>query len=100
MAPARSTPPNALTWCRSNLRDAVWVVCTVFVKAQIGPNFWKCDPHAVLYDSTSGLHVGHILALTKSVVVCGLFQVRQSPSVMAAVTFPRVCPCSTPQQLH
>jgi hypothetical protein len=42
---------------------------TVFVKAQIRPNFGKCDPHAVLYDSTSGLHVGHILALTISVTM-------------------------------
>jgi hypothetical protein len=44
-------------------------ICTiVFVKAQIGPNFGKCDPHMVLYDSTLGLHGGHILSFTKSVV--------------------------------
>jgi hypothetical protein len=43
---------------------------TVFVKAQIGPNLGKCDPHMVLYDSTLGLHVCHILALTKSVMAC------------------------------
>jgi hypothetical protein len=41
---------------------------TVFVKAQTGPNSWKCDPYVVLDGSTSGLHGGHTLALTRSVL--------------------------------
>jgi hypothetical protein len=42
---------------------------SVFVLTQIWPNFDKRDPHLVLYDSTSGPHGSHILALTKSVVM-------------------------------
>jgi hypothetical protein len=42
---------------------------TVVVKAQIRPNFEKFDPHVALYDCTSGLHGGHIFALTKSLLV-------------------------------
>jgi hypothetical protein len=44
-------------------------ISTVFVKAQIVLNFGECDPHVVLYDSTSGLLGGHILALTKPVAI-------------------------------
>jgi hypothetical protein len=60
-APEPSVPPQF------HLNNVM--VTAVFVKAQIGPNFGKCDPHGVLYDGTSGLHGGHILALAKSVLV-------------------------------
>jgi hypothetical protein len=42
--------------------------CTnsVFVKDQIHPNTGKCDPRAVRYDIVPGVHVGNIVALTKT----------------------------------
>jgi hypothetical protein len=55
--------------CLSMLVQNMGVGCRtiVFAKAQIGPNSGKCDPHTVLYHSTSQLQRGHDLALTKTV---------------------------------
>jgi hypothetical protein len=44
-------------------------VSSVFDKAQIQPSTVKCDHIAVHYDSVPGVHMGHILALKKTVHV-------------------------------
>jgi hypothetical protein len=66
------------------------------VKAQIGPNFGKYDPHLAYYDSTSGLHGGHILALTitgGATSAAGTRTQRNMSSTLATR-------CSKPPPLH
>jgi hypothetical protein len=58
--PCSDAPSGALRACLCGKTS-------VFAKAQIGPNSEKCDPSVVLCDSTSRVHGGHILALTKTV---------------------------------
>jgi hypothetical protein len=47
---------------RTGQSDHTVNVSSVFVKAQIGPNSGKCDPHIVHYSRTEGSHGGRILA--------------------------------------
>jgi hypothetical protein len=75
--------PHAATSRPSAGRLAAWTwelphavllgaVVSVLVKAPIGPNFGKCDPHIVHLSNTSCLHVGHISAGKNSGSVVGL----------------------------
>jgi hypothetical protein len=57
---------------RGELTDPFDFACKLvdnaFVKAELGPSFWRCTPHLVLWDNTSQLHAGYMLAFINKCV--------------------------------